>query len=593
MSTPLTFFHEIIGFTNVSRRRCRGQFFREHMRPFGKCAGSPYGQYSQKMEIVKEPSPLQNFLLFGYNGATIPLMQRTTLVLAVKIILAAAILFGFLVINAKNADPDMGWHLKVGQEVAQTGSLPSPDRYSHTMPGTRWVNHEWLIDAALWWLSAHNLWWLATVLSSLLAFLPFFVWIVRAQNFGMLWLALLGAASITPFLGVRPQIVSFAFFFFLFELLRRYFEEGRQKKYLWALPAVFLLWANLHAGFFAGLFLFGAYAGAHAAARWLEDKKLNLRASVFPAAIFTASLAGTFLNAYGWKLHAMIFQTVLSEENMKYIAEFQPLYSYFDPSIILLTGIALIFTFRFFKRYPPSVLAMALLFLAMAGTSLRHWLFFIIAAQPFLSLGVGYLKNDIVKASGQKPFSPRTVGALHAFAVGAFLLLSGCFGYKVVTYHGMPQPEQAAVFLESRFTKDELLRQVVFNEYGWGGYFIWRVPDIKIFIDGRMPYWVTKEGRPILAEYMSFFKSEQAQEQLLEKYGVTMLILKNTRWQKENDFWRTHIPAPVQERMRQSPRLKKFNAWLGGEAAPDVQEGLARHGWRAIYQDSLAVILIK
>ena len=28
-----------------------------------------------------------------------------------------------------------------------------------------------------------------------------------------------------------------------------------------------------------------------------------------------------------------------------------------------------------------------------------------------------------------------------------------------------------------------------FSEYGWGGYLIWKMPEKKVFVDGRMPSW--------------------------------------------------------------------------------------------------------
>lgn len=521
-------------------------------------------------------------------------MQRTTPLFITKIILGIAIFLGFLTIAIKNTDPDMGWHLQVGQEVAQTWTLPPPDHYTHTMPGFTWVNHEWLIDAALWWFSAHDLWWLAIVFFSLLTFLPFLIWVIRAPNFGVLWLVLLGATSVTPFIGVRPQMLSFVVFFLVFELLRRYFEKGRQKKYLWWLPVIFIFWANLHAGFVGGLILFAAYLGIDAVTTSLREKKISIREHVFPFAILLASSAGTFLNAYGWKMHAMIFEAMSSKDVMRYIAEFRPLYNYFDVSFILLTGITLIFAFCFFRRYSPSVLALALLFLVMAGKSSRHWLLFIITAQPFLSGGVAYLSREIAEAQKRKPFLPKTISRLRLASIGVFIVVISFFGYKVITYQGIQTPEQAVVFLQENYTKDALRKTVLFNSYEWGGWLIREIPDLKIFIDGRMPYWKMPDGHPLFSDYLTFFKNDgKEREELLDRYGITMIMLHRTPPQNNDDFWKKYIPQSIQESMKTMFLFKKIHTWTEDGPVEDIEQWLPEHGWRLIYQDGLADIFVR
>ena len=40
-------------------------------------------------------------------------------------------------------DPDFGWHLQVGKEIALSAQGPSQNIYNYTYTGT-WVDHEWL-----------------------------------------------------------------------------------------------------------------------------------------------------------------------------------------------------------------------------------------------------------------------------------------------------------------------------------------------------------------------------------------------------------------------------------------------------------------
>ncbi len=52
---------------------------------------------------------------------------------------------------ARNAtDPDLWWHLKTGEYIAQCKSVPHTDPFSYTRAGEPWVAHEWLTELFLY-----------------------------------------------------------------------------------------------------------------------------------------------------------------------------------------------------------------------------------------------------------------------------------------------------------------------------------------------------------------------------------------------------------------------------------------------------------
>src|SRR6266436_9052094 len=46
-------------------------------------------------------------------------------------------------------DPDVWWHIKVGQDLLRTHHWPTTDPYSFTAFGTPWLAYEWLGDVAI------------------------------------------------------------------------------------------------------------------------------------------------------------------------------------------------------------------------------------------------------------------------------------------------------------------------------------------------------------------------------------------------------------------------------------------------------------
>src|SRR5690606_703949 len=47
-------------------------------------------------------------------------------------------------------DPDMWWHMKVGEKIVQTGELPRTDEYSYTTGHHAWIPHEWLPEILIY-----------------------------------------------------------------------------------------------------------------------------------------------------------------------------------------------------------------------------------------------------------------------------------------------------------------------------------------------------------------------------------------------------------------------------------------------------------
>ncbi|HEX4579318.1 MAG TPA: hypothetical protein VH498_04870, partial [Candidatus Dormibacteraeota bacterium] len=71
---------------------------------------------------------------------------------------------------------------------------------------------------------------------------------------------LLGAKAMQPITGTRPQMLTFALLCWSLFLLDRHLRRGGRA--IWLLVPVFLLWANLHAGFAVGLGLLAVALGA-------------------------------------------------------------------------------------------------------------------------------------------------------------------------------------------------------------------------------------------------------------------------------------------------------------------------------------------
>src|SRR5207245_10043497 len=103
---------------------------------------------------------------------------------------------------------------------------------------------------------------------------------------------------------------------------------------LWALPPLFLLWANLHGGFPAGLFTLGTVLAVSASIRLLISHwpsvadHLNEPILAWPQIRHLALMIGlsslvTLINPYGWRLHDEIYQSLTDPFMLATLHEWQ------------------------------------------------------------------------------------------------------------------------------------------------------------------------------------------------------------------------------------------------------------------------------
>jgi hypothetical protein len=196
-------------------------------------------------------------------------------------------------------DPDFGWHLRTGEWIATHSSVPATDIYSYTMSGVPWVNHEWLFDLLLWLTHEHAT--TLTIFFGLAAFVPFTLWCMRAKSaLTLIWITL-AAVMIFETVGVRAQTLSFFIFSMLGILFARGFPLPRFARY--SLPILFLVWANVHGGFFGGLVIWGIALLAYFIETARSDSRTGPLFTHPDVITFLAAFALTFVNPYGYHLY--------------------------------------------------------------------------------------------------------------------------------------------------------------------------------------------------------------------------------------------------------------------------------------------------
>lgn len=424
-------------------------------------------------------------------------------------LLALASVFLLGLFSTELADPDAWWHLATGRYIVTQHRLPVPDPFAYTTartppanPGeaaTRRFNltHEWLAQA-IWYLieAAGGLGavvlWKALLLTALCAFtcLP-----ARRYTGSWLWgvaAAMAAAALLVEFAHDRPAILSYVFTA-LFLLI---WEDRRR---LWWLPALMLVWANCHGGFILGWIVCGAYA-ADALLRRLPDAR---RALVVSAAAFGVSA----LNPNG----LAAIPTILRYRH-------SPLQS----SLIEWTRADL-----WGPPYAFDLLLYAsalVLLLARGRVRPAHWLLFVAFAsaaltafrnEPLIALLAPVLIAAYFPKRLRRPFPALANYGVLAALAGGLVWGIGSGGFFQLRAAAWRFPEGAAAFLGRRHITAPL-----FNTYEDGGYLIWA--GRRVFIDGRaLSEDLFQDYRLILGTP----PGDPRRAPMLDHYGVGAIVI--------------------------------------------------------------------
>ena len=524
----------------------------------------------------------------------------------IKILTFFFYLFLFLVLlnnSFSYLDPDLGWHLKIGEQILNEKQVPSYQYYDYTLGDAKWVDHEWLFNLFLF-VAYDNLGYIfVNIFFALLALGVFILlnsYILKnyfsKKNILLLYFFEgLGLFGMLPNLGVRMQEISVLFLLIELILIHNYSENRNYKKLLLILP-LYLVWVNLHAGFILGIFIFFFWLGIKIFEKiisktklrdYIEYKKYSTKDLLAYFSIGVALLLSTFFTPYFYKLHLYLSGVFTNTEYMLHISEWLPIF--YVPIInnqliyAVVIGAVLFLTiyYSFFKGENRKInlwhFSLSLLFLGLAFKSKRHFpLFFIISLPPLML----FFSKEFIR---ENLFIEKLKGSpiIKSFLLTTLII---CIGTTVISINFTEKPFsnerfcsyspcEAVDFLKNSKEYRDLK---MFNNYGEGGFLIWQWPEKKLFIDGRFPQYKFAE-HSLIEEYELFLDEEKIEDKLNE-YNIEMVLLRNPRSLKID--WLERIILGVKE-----------DILPGTSALFDYLE--SSDGWKKVFANKLSGVYVR
>jgi len=501
------------------------------------------------------------------------------------------LLFLFLLNNSlEYLDLDFGWHLRVGKEILENHEVPHLENYLYPLSGKRWVDHEWLSNLGIYFIYKHFGYFILNIIFTFFPLLSILILLLISKNFFLKknqsliispFLLTLGIMSMAPHLGIRVQEITLLFLSILILIILDYNQQKNRKK-LFILIPLFLLWANLHGGFLIGFAILGYYI-FYKIILFILKKEKNIKEIFFLILIFTLSLLSTFLTPYGIELYSF-FLTYSDTYYMTHISEWLPSFSYpfIYPQLfynaLYTTILILIFKERKKnKNYNYWYLSLSIVFFILAFKSRRHFPLFFIISFPLI---LDFITQDFIINEKWKKFFQKNI-LINTFLISTISLVILYFIFSIrIINNPFNDYEfcQSAPCTAIQFMKDneELKDLNLFNNYNWGGYLDWTWPEKKIFTDGRLPI-VELNGHSFLEEYNSFFIEEKGGEKL-KNYKIKMTLLSKTKTMHFNWFEKIFLGLKEDD-FDQTNYLDEF-----------LQKSSK---WNLIYEDQISKIYIQ
>jgi len=477
----------------------------------------------------------------------------------IEYILFAAIFWGIAATGPilLNSDGDLPRHLLVGKLIRTTHEIHLTDIFSYRTVGFPSIPHEWLsqvIFSVFYDLLGLGGVVFLTVLIVTTVWAIIYYDALHRSNSLIAALVFTGLGVGASLIHVLPRPHLFSYLFTtLWILVLEQIQKDKLHKW-WLLPALMLVWVNLHGMFVLGIVIWIIYLVGdlfeNTTKSWFTSPKT--KAMLTGGAL---SIVATFLSPSG----VGIWKAIASLGGNAYIKSRIPEYQSANFQIpetwpfILILLLALASFSRSTAKTPWRYVFLVTAFAGVALYSSRMLPLFAIVSVPIVAQAfVDWLKEDFPKnriwaiETNLNTTNQTSNGWIWVFTV--ILVVAFLFklnipidaGNKGNVFSSQFFPVEAVTWLESNPQNGH-----VFNEFDWGGYMLLKLwPAQPIFMDGHTHIY----GENLTREYEQVVTLNNNWESILDKYQVTWAIVRtqsSIAGALENEDWQILYQDPT------------------------------------------------
>lgn len=438
--------------------------------------------------------------------------ENRSYVLAYKAALTLLFLVGTVLSIKSIKEPDIWWQLATGQWILDSKSIPTTDVFSFTFFGVSWVNIKWgfevIIALLAQFFSPASIPVLQVLVSiGIIYYLLQFIYFINPSVQNNYWkkniviiIAFWVLANISYRIIGRPEMFSHLFALMFLYYINRFKTD---KKILFILPLIQLLWTNLHEAFGLGLIIVFIYL----ASEWFIYFKT--KASEKPVYLSIAAILSILvivINPYGTSMYQKPLEIFEQLQTNKYTVELANYtafeywqantYSTFTLLIITLIG----FVYLFFQGKRKLLSTIQLIGLGnllsiialtiLASGAYRNLVFINLILAPFVVQTVMLLVPFITKRLAIHRLNIISLSLALFLGLSFYISVAGNYYYTFnhsndsygMSILASKNPIGAANFIK----QNNLEKEIIFSDYISSSYLLYQLqPNFRSFIDLR------------------------------------------------------------------------------------------------------------
>jgi len=449
----------------------------------------------------------------------------------ITVLLTASV---FLIALSRIQDTDAWLHLSLGRLIWQLKAFPAREMFTYPTFDQPFSYTSWLFGLISYMIHRFfGVYGLELFKASAVAtafFLMFRDSVRPYLNYVVPAFVLSATVVILQFRFVlRPEILMMGYISFSIFSLNAYMYEDR--KYVYALPLVHLLWANTHSSINLMFVPFGAFILGGAAQIYIGKKGVGDPASVSRrkvaviGALFVISLAASLLNPNSFHQYLYAGKVLAADWYKKVTVELHPPVGADRTMLFVIVGLIISSFVLNAKRISFIHLLLVLPFLYLPFLADRFIVLIGVIGGPVLARNIsGFIESRRVGLlSRKKAIVIMTLVwivlycSLTLAKAGPFGRGGGAFGFG---FDYSMVPRGAVEYLDSRGIYDKVM-----NEFSDGQYIIWTgYPRRTVFIDGRgaLP-------EELLYKSMTFRFSNAVLDDLYNRFGFETIVMPYAR----------------------------------------------------------------
>ena len=417
-------------------------------------------------------------------------------------------------------DYDIWYHLAIGREIYQSSTIPATEFMVYTLAGEPGIFHAWGFDLLYYLIYSSTGYWGMSVANALIGASILFFLLMAAgglrQSAPAALIVLCAVLWLLHFrLVYRPETLFYLALAAVIYLMERFSEDRRWYRLI-PLPFIALLAIQAHPSVLILLVVYALYALQLLWDDYRQKQKPGVTA-VRLALCGVITLAAALINPYGMEQLMMPFTLAASDEMLKDIVEFLPVYEteYLIPYVLLAAASAAALFVQPKKRIVDWVLLF--LFGYMAFKYVRNVGLFALVMYVPMARGAVYIagKWSLLQSVWAKRGVRFAAAAVVVYTVAA-MVSDPAWGSG--PYEGKFPEKSAKIIAELRPPGR------IFNFYDMGGYLEWALNgEYQVSIDSRQ---LTMDRSLILHDYV--LSGVPQWESALAQYNVNTIVIPAT-----------------------------------------------------------------